>query len=167
MPCAGCLRAWWRGCMAAGLVGGEGFSIDASLIKADVDKKKRVPGDQPTVWPKAEEASRAVREYLLALDAAQSDEESGGGDDAVMSGGGSRRNPYHSLLIPGCDLDLLAGWPNHTSLHFRPAEPGTPVANRGCDSRLSLIGILRSASPWAQESAQYTRSPGHGAPELG
>ena len=50
-------------CIAAGLVGGEGFSIDASLIKADVDKKKRVPGDQPVAWPKAEEASRAVREY--------------------------------------------------------------------------------------------------------
>jgi transposase len=31
-------------CIAAGLVGGEGFSIDASLIKADVDKKKRVSG---------------------------------------------------------------------------------------------------------------------------
>ena len=30
-------------CIAAGLVGGEGFSIDASLIKADVDKKKRLP----------------------------------------------------------------------------------------------------------------------------
>src|SRR5690348_15373203 len=28
-------------CITAGLVGGEGFSIDASLIKADVDKKKR------------------------------------------------------------------------------------------------------------------------------
>jgi transposase len=32
-------------CIAAGLVAGEGFSIDASLIKADVDKKKRVPGE--------------------------------------------------------------------------------------------------------------------------
>ena len=58
-------------CIAAGLVGGEGFSIDASLIRADVDKKKRVPGDQPIAWPKAEEASRAVREYLTALDAAR------------------------------------------------------------------------------------------------
>jgi transposase len=27
-------------CIAAGLVGGEALSIDASLIKADVDKKK-------------------------------------------------------------------------------------------------------------------------------
>ena len=62
-------------CIAAGLVGGEAFSIDASLIKADVDKKKRVPGDQPIAWPKAEEASHAVREYLAALDAARSDEE--------------------------------------------------------------------------------------------
>jgi len=35
-------------CIAVGLVGGEGFSIDASLIKADVDKKKRAPGDQPS-----------------------------------------------------------------------------------------------------------------------
>jgi len=34
-------------CIAAGLVSGEAFSVDASLIKADVDKKKRVPGDQP------------------------------------------------------------------------------------------------------------------------
>src|ERR1700757_4343660 len=57
-------------CIAAGLVGGEGFSIDASLIRADVDKKKRMPGGRPIAWPKAEEASRAVREYLQALDAA-------------------------------------------------------------------------------------------------
>jgi len=47
-------------CIAAGLVGGEAFSIDASLIKADVDKKKRAPGNQPIAWPKAEETSRAV-----------------------------------------------------------------------------------------------------------
>jgi transposase len=33
-------------CIAAGLVGGEAFSIDASLIKADVDKKKRFCGDR-------------------------------------------------------------------------------------------------------------------------
>ena len=45
-------------CIVAGLVGGEAFSIDASLIKADVDKTKRIPGDQPFAWPKAEEASQ-------------------------------------------------------------------------------------------------------------
>ena len=51
-------------CISAGLVGGEAFSIDASLIKADVDKMKRAPGDRPIAWPKAEEASHAVRESL-------------------------------------------------------------------------------------------------------
>ena len=69
-------------CIAAGLVGGEAFSIDASLIKADVDKKKRSPGDQPIKWPTPEEASHAVREYLAALDAARN-EDSGGGDEAA------------------------------------------------------------------------------------
>src|SRR3984957_7859602 len=51
-------------CIVAGLVGGGGFSIDASLIRADAGKKKRVPGNQPIAWPPTEEASRAVREYL-------------------------------------------------------------------------------------------------------
>jgi hypothetical protein len=51
-------------CIAAGLVGGEAFSVDASLIGADVDKKKRAPGDQPIARPEAKRASHAVREYL-------------------------------------------------------------------------------------------------------
>jgi len=72
-------------CIAAGLVGGEGFSIDASLIRADVNKKRRLPGDQPIAWPPAEEASRAVREYLAALDSADHDE-GRGGDDPVFQG---------------------------------------------------------------------------------
>lgn len=71
-------------CIVAGLVGGEAFSIDASLIKADVDKHKRAPGDQPIDWPAPEEASHAVRAYLAALDAARRDDDGAGGD-----GGGS------------------------------------------------------------------------------
>src|SRR6266542_4384879 len=76
-------------CIAAGLVGGEGFSIDASLIRADAGRKKRVPGDQPIPWPRAEEASRAVREYLAALDAARHDGEAGA-DDGGSNGSGDR-----------------------------------------------------------------------------
>jgi transposase len=67
-------------CISAGLVGGEAFSVDASLIKADVDKMKRLPGDQPIAWPRAEEASHAVREYIAALDAANDDQTGDGGD---------------------------------------------------------------------------------------
>jgi hypothetical protein len=72
-------------CIAAGLVGGEAFSVDASLIKADVDKKKRVPGDQPIAWPKAKQAYHAVREYLTALDAAHSKEDNGDRDGDLPS----------------------------------------------------------------------------------
>jgi transposase len=92
-------------CIAVGLVGGEAFSIDASLIKADVDKKKRMPGDQPIAWPKAEEASRAVREYLMALDAAHSEEGSGGGDDGGSRGGRRRKPPKEVSLT-----DPQAAW---------------------------------------------------------
>ena len=93
-------------CIAAGLVGGEAFSIDASLIKADVDKKKRTPGDQPIAWPKAEKASHAVREYLAALDAARSDEESAGGDDSGASSGGRGGKPPKQVSL----TDPQAAW---------------------------------------------------------
>ena len=35
-----------RRCMAEGLVGGEGFAVDASLIKADANRQRCVPGDE-------------------------------------------------------------------------------------------------------------------------
>jgi len=93
-------------CIAAGLVGGEAFSVDASLIKADVDKKKRVAGDQPIPGPMAGEASRAVREYLTALDAARSDEESSDRDGGRLSGGGSRSKPPKEVSL----TDPQATW---------------------------------------------------------
>src|SRR6476660_1920598 len=93
-------------CIAAGLVSGEAFSVDASLLKADVDKKKRVPGDQPIAWPKAEEASHAVREYLTALDAARSNDENGDGSGGGSSGGGSRSKPPKEVSV----TDPQATW---------------------------------------------------------
>lgn len=92
-------------CIAAGLVGGEAFSIDASLIKADVDKKKRSGGDQPIEWPTPEEASHAVREYLAALDAARGDEESGGGDGGGSSNSDGGKPPKEISLT-----DPQAAW---------------------------------------------------------
>ena len=92
-------------CIASGLVGGEAFSVDASLIKADVDKNKRAPGDQPIAWPKPEEASRAVREYLAALDATRRDDETDG-EDGGASGGGTRRKPPKEVSL----TDPQAAW---------------------------------------------------------
>src|SRR2546422_7508863 len=55
-------------CMAAGLVGGEGFAVDASLIAADANKQRSIPGAEWNKECATKAASRAVREYLATLD---------------------------------------------------------------------------------------------------
>ena len=57
-------------CLAEGLVGGEGFAIDASVIKADANRQRGVPGAKAT-WDRESSLTRPVREYLEALDAAE------------------------------------------------------------------------------------------------
>jgi hypothetical protein len=53
-----------RRCMIEGLVGGEGFAVDASMIVADAHRQRGV--DTPAqLDPKA---NRAVAEYFAALD---------------------------------------------------------------------------------------------------
>jgi Transposase DDE domain len=55
-------------CIRAGLVGGEGFAVDASLIAADANRHRSIPGSE---WQKTcdpETASRAMQEYLATLD---------------------------------------------------------------------------------------------------
>jgi transposase len=55
-----------RGCMAAGLVGGEGFAVDASVIEADASRFQRVEGSEID-WSDEQQARRPIREYLTAL----------------------------------------------------------------------------------------------------
>ena len=52
-------------CLSEGLVGGEGFAVDASLIAADANKQRSVPGEE---WQADAKAGRAVQEYLATLD---------------------------------------------------------------------------------------------------
>ena len=55
-------------CMAGGLVKGEGFAVDASVMEANA---RRYHGKAPEeiVWAEPERQTRAVREYLSALEA--------------------------------------------------------------------------------------------------
>src|SRR5262249_38180966 len=55
-------------CIKAGLVGGEGFAVDASLIVADANKQRSIPGHKWSKQIDPEAASRAVQEYLATLD---------------------------------------------------------------------------------------------------
>ena len=55
-------------CIAADLVGGEGFAVDASLIAADANKQRSIPGSEWQKTRNPETAGRAVKEYLASLD---------------------------------------------------------------------------------------------------
>src|SRR5271170_7144852 len=55
-------------CISVGLVGGKEFAVDASLIAADANKQRSIPGSE---WIKERDpktASRAVKEYMATLD---------------------------------------------------------------------------------------------------
>ena len=52
-------------CIREGLVGGEAFAVDASLIKADANRQNRIEGEKG-LPPEA--TGRAVEEYLAGLD---------------------------------------------------------------------------------------------------
>src|SRR6202049_4112935 len=54
-------------CMAAGLVKGEGFAVDASVMEANASRYHgKAPGE--IAWTEPERQTRAVKEYLAALE---------------------------------------------------------------------------------------------------
>jgi transposase len=55
-------------CIDTGLVGGQGFACDASLIAADANKQRSLSGEDWDSRPVPENAVRAVEEYLATLD---------------------------------------------------------------------------------------------------
>ena len=57
-----------RCCMTEGLVGGEGFAIDASVVRADANRARGVSGEEAIDWKSGSGSTRAVREYLCALE---------------------------------------------------------------------------------------------------
>jgi hypothetical protein len=54
--------------MAAGLVKGEGFAVDASVMEANASRYHGKAPDE-IVWAEPEHQTRAVREYLAGLEA--------------------------------------------------------------------------------------------------
>ena len=52
-------------CIREGLVGGEGFAVDASLIRADANRQKGIEGETGLL---PEATGRAIKEYLSVLD---------------------------------------------------------------------------------------------------
>jgi transposase len=63
-------------CIVHGLVAGEGFAIDASTIRADASRQHSTDGKEPDDWHDGSGTSRAVSEYLAALNSDNPDETS-------------------------------------------------------------------------------------------
>ena len=57
-----------RRCMSEGLVGGEGFAVDASLIQADANKQRSVRSDEWNIDDIPANATQAVKDYLATLE---------------------------------------------------------------------------------------------------
>ena len=55
-------------CIDAGLVGGRSFAVDASLIEADANKQRSIPGSEWSGPTSLDRASRAVKDYVETLD---------------------------------------------------------------------------------------------------
>jgi len=55
-------------CIGAGLVGGEGFAVDASLIEADANKQRSLPSAEWRNKDHCESTRRSVQDYLATLD---------------------------------------------------------------------------------------------------
>ena len=94
-------------CIAEGLVGGEGFAVDGSLIKADASRQKGVEG---TAGLPPESVSRAAQEYLAVL------------DDAAF---GAATPVLPKLVSPS---DPAARWT--ASVSTRRVSPVTPATAR-------------------------------------
>src|SRR5262249_11027141 len=86
-------------CMAAGLVKGEGFAVDASVMEANASRYHGKAPDELD-WTDARRQKRAVAEYLAGLEAeaqVQEDANSRGGPSRRAFGPDSRikRHPVH------------------------------------------------------------------------
>jgi hypothetical protein len=59
-----CADAWLKGLLV------EGFAVDASLIEADANKQRSVPGHEWRIEDIPARATQAAKDYLATLDAA-------------------------------------------------------------------------------------------------
>src|ERR1700753_4301252 len=72
-------------CMVAGLVKGEGFAVDASVMEANASRYHGKAPDELD-WTDAQRQKRAVAEYLAELETEAQIQEGGGGRDGGSDG---------------------------------------------------------------------------------
>ena len=125
-------------CLAAGLVGGDGFAVDASLIAADANKQRSIPGSE---WSKTRDpatASRAVKEYLATLN----DAAFGAATDVARS---SCRRP---IPLPSGDARGASSWRHSCSAVAGKNRPHIDRSRRHFYHRSSWPRASRQRRVW-------------------
>lgn len=102
-----------------GPVGGEGFAVDARLIKADANRQRDVPGTdgQTSLSP-----ARAVQDYIAVL------------DDAAFGGASKVTPKFFSPADPAARWTGAHGDKDHDRTNVGTLRTGTRTA--GCRYRL-------------------------------
>lgn len=95
-----------RRCMSEGLVGAEGFAVDASIIKADANRARSITPAEVKDWAQGDGPSRAVREYLAALE-----EQNPAEDDTQQAGPPNASSRTISLTDPQSQYTAAPGGP--------------------------------------------------------
>jgi hypothetical protein len=89
-------------CMEEGLIGGEGFAVDASVVKADASKQKHHEDDDD--WGGG---SRAINEYLDAIEGRRSSEDPG---RKISQTDPMARGPAHLVVRPTTPTRPTTWW---------------------------------------------------------
>ncbi len=148
-----------RRCITEGLVGGEGFAVDSSLVAADVCKHNR---DAESAKPKPD-PSRAVAEYLAVL------------DDAAFGAATPVQPKYISAVDPAARWTAASRGPavfayaDNYLIDLKCAvimdvEPTTAV--RQAEVTAAKAMITRTAERLGVEPARLAADTGYGLAEM-
>jgi Transposase DDE domain len=131
-------------CMRAGLVGGESFAIDATVIEADASASRKVDG-KLTTWPDTEKLTRPVQEYLAALDQAASEAATTEAADTDMPPGNPPAPPKVTSLT-----DPTAAWTNKGQRKVGFAHGGNHLIDL---QQAIIVDVEATPARWSAEVA--------------
>jgi transposase len=149
-----------RRCMAEGIVGGEGFAVDASMIRADAHRQLGVATSADLAQ---QDATRAVNEYLAVL------------DDAAFGAATDVAPKFISPVDPAARWTAAAGGPacyaycDNYLIDLKCAvivdvEPTTAV--RQAEVTAAKTMITRTAETFGLEPERLAADTGYGSAEM-
>ena len=149
-----------RRCVGEGMVGGEGFAVDASIIRADAHRQRGV-ATAADLDP--QDATRAVKEYLAVL------------DDAAFGAATDVAPKFVSPVDPAARWTAAAGGPacyaycDNYLIDLKCAiivdiEPTTAV--RQAEVTAARTMIARTANTFGLEPQRLAADTGYGSAEM-